>query len=54
MDKIYIANQAVNEFTYAFLINKERWKLAVVFFFYHYCPYSTGAESIDKKTEFGE
>lgn len=32
MSKIYIANQAVNEFTYAFLINKELWKLAVVFF----------------------
>lgn len=32
MAKIYIANQAVNEFTYVFLINKELWKLAVVFF----------------------
>lgn len=53
MAKIYIANQAVNEFTYVFLINKELWKLAVVFFYYYY-PYSTGAECIDKKTEFGE
>ena len=52
MAKIYIANQAVNEFTYAFLINKNFENLLL--FFYYYYPYSTGAECIDKKTEFGE